>query len=223
MFTVSILYNKNSRHILYHFELFWHWQASWEYSVPQSKAGSMPRSLRPAGEHHWDPWKMTGFIIGLTYMKIPSLTAMIFSYLFRGASSGQFVLFICSRHIHAFDSIVIQDVLEMLLAPIQMSIYDLLPLESTTSTISRSVSSWSHHETLSFRSWCWTSKTFIEDTKARMRIQKSPRRISLQATSVLKRFVMQLCSAQKSCWIKSWWMKSMDSHVGICYFFQALI
>jgi len=65
MFTVSILYiNKNSRHILYHFDLFWHWQASLEYSVPQSKAGSMPRSLRPAGEHHWDPLKMAGFIIG---------------------------------------------------------------------------------------------------------------------------------------------------------------
>lgn len=96
-------------------------------------------------------------------------------------------------------------------------------VESTTSTISRSVSSWSHHETLSFRSWCWTSKTFIEDAKARMRIQKSPRRISLQATYVLKRFVMLLCSAQKSCWIKSWWMTSMDAHVGICYFFQALI
>ncbi len=58
--------------ILYHFVIFWsfwHWQASLEYSVPpriplQSKAGSMPRSLRPAGELHWDPLKMTGFIIG---------------------------------------------------------------------------------------------------------------------------------------------------------------
>ena len=41
-------------------------------------------------------------------------------------------------------------------------------VESTTSTVSRSVSSWSHHETLSFRCWCWTSKTFIEGAKAKM-------------------------------------------------------
>ena len=162
----------------------------------------------------WRKWKSQ--VLELWYFHIFSVEPVLVD-LFCSYTAGIFMHLITS-----------QDVLEMLLAPIQMSILWFTStrsvlVESTTSTISRSVSSWSHHETFSFRSWCWTSKTFIEDTKARMRIQKSPRRISLQATSVLKRFVMQLCSAQKSCWIKSWWMKSMDSHVGICYFFQALI
>lgn len=174
--------------------------------------------------------KMKCFWVRVDLSENPSLTAMIFSCLFRGASSGCFVHLQRAYSCIWFNSYSgcpwdapgsYSNVYSIWFT----STWSVL-VESTTSTIARSVSSWSHHETLSFRSWCWTSN--VQDIHRRRKgksadSEESQEDFPASHLHTKAGFVMLLCFAQKSCWIKSWWMTSMDARIGICYLFQALI